>query len=64
MTGHFRAAIIAAVVLASPLHQARAQSGRATAAPVLQNLTAVGELRSQFEIDGDKIRIVLLLSPT
>ena len=64
MTRHVRAAIIAAVVLASPVHQAGAQSGVAAATPVLQDLSGVDELRSLFESDRDKIRIVLLLSPT
>jgi hypothetical protein len=59
-----RLAVLVAFVLASPLHQARAQSGVSNAAPVLQDLAGLGELRSQFDIDGDKIRIVLLLSPT
>jgi hypothetical protein len=59
-----RLAVLLAVILASPLHQARAQSGVSTAAPVLRDLAGLGELRSQFEIDVDKVRIVLLLSPT
>jgi len=60
----FRLAALIALILVSPLHQARAQSGVSNAAPVLHDLAGLGELRSQFEIDVDKIRIVLLLSPT
>jgi hypothetical protein len=56
------AALVA--VLASPLHHPRVQPGVASAAPVLQDLRGLGELRSLFEADVDKIRIVLLLSPT
>ena len=58
-----RLAVLVAVLLASPLHQARAQSA-VTNAPVLRDLAGLSDLRSQFEIDVDKIRIVLLLSPT
>ena len=64
MTAGLRRAVLVAVLLASPLHQARAQSGVTNAGPVLQDLAGLGELRSQFEADVDKIRIVLLLSPT
>jgi hypothetical protein len=56
------AALVAA--LASPLHQPRVQPGVAGAAPILQDLRGLGELRSLFESDVDTIRIVLLLSPT
>jgi len=56
------AALVA--VLASPLQQARAQPGVPNAALVLQDLRGLSELRSRFESDVDKIRIVLLLSPT
>jgi len=56
------AALVA--VLASSLHQARAQPAVASAAPVLQDLRGLVELRSVFESDVDKIRIILLLSPT
>jgi len=62
MASRFGAAVLAAVVLASPLRQAH--SGVALAAPVLQDLRGLGELRSLFERDRGKIRIVLLLSPT
>jgi hypothetical protein len=56
-------AVVVAVLLVSPLHQARAQSA-VTNAPVLRDLAGLNDLRSQFEIDVDKIRLVLLLSPT
>ena len=62
MASRFGAVILAAVVFASPLQHTH--SGVALAAPVLQDLRGLGELRSLFERDRDKIRIVLLLSPT
>jgi len=58
-----RLAVLVAVVLASPPHSAYAQSAVAND-PVLRDLAGLNELRSQFETDLDKIRIVLLLSPT
>jgi hypothetical protein len=64
IAAQLRLALLVAVTLASSLHQARAQSGVPGAAPVLRDLAGLGELRSQFEIDRDNIRIVLLLSPT
>jgi hypothetical protein len=63
-TAGLRRAVLLAMLLASPIPQARAQSGVPSAAPVLQDLAGLGELRSQFENDSDKVRIVLLLSPT
>ena len=63
-TGGLRQAVLLAMLLASPLHGARAQPGVSNAAPVLQDLAGLSELRAQFENDSDKIRIVLLLSPT
>jgi hypothetical protein len=62
MIGFRLAALMA--VLAWPLHHARAHPGVGSAAPVLLDLRVLGELRSAFESDVDKIRIVLLLSPT
>jgi hypothetical protein len=59
-----RAAIVVAVWLASTLPHALAQSPVTTAAPALQDLRGVAQLRSMFDSDRDKIRIVLLLSPT
>ena len=64
MTAGLRRTVLVAVLLASPLHQAPAQSSATNAGPVLQDLAGLEQLRAQFEIDGDKIRIVLLLSPT
>jgi len=57
-------AFLVAAMLASPLQQVRAQSTVPPAAPVLREVAGLEGLRAQFEIDGDKIRIVLLLSPT
>ena len=58
-----RLAVLVAVLLATPLHQARAQPA-VPSVPVLRDLVGLSDLRLQFEIDVDKIRIVLLLSPT
>ena len=63
MASGLRLAVLVGV-LVSPLHQAHAQPGAASTAPVLQDLRELGELRSAFESDVDKTRIVLLLSPT
>jgi hypothetical protein len=59
------AAIIAAAWLTSPAPHALGQS-RATAAAsvVLHDLPGVATLRSDFNRDRSKVRIVLLLSPT
>jgi hypothetical protein len=56
---------LAAVLwLAFPVPGAVAQRSRAAAPPVLRDLAGTAELRSIFERENDKIRIVLLLSPT
>jgi hypothetical protein len=64
IAAHVRAACVLAVALASPLHGARAQTVAAATAPALQDLRGIDELRSLFDRDQGKIRIVLLLSPT
>jgi len=53
-----------AIWLASSAPPALAQSPVAISAPVLHDLNGMTELRSMFERDRDKVRIVLLLSPT
>ncbi len=58
------AVIVLAAWLAWPAPQAFTQSPVTTVASVLQDLRGVAPLRSQFESDRDKVRIVLLLSPT
>jgi hypothetical protein len=58
------AVIVLAVWLAWPAPHAFTQSPVTTAAPVLQDLHGVADLRSLFERDRDKVKIVLLLSPT
>jgi len=59
------AAIVLAVSLASPGRYAHAQATAATAAPTtLRDLGGVAELSALFDNDLDKIRILLLLSPT
>jgi len=61
--GRWCAAAVAAVYLAfSP--GAIAQSTRATVPSALQDLAGIGELHSLFDRDSDKIRVVMLLSPT
>jgi len=65
MTLRIRAAVAVAACLAWPLPQPLAKAP-ATTAPsvVLRDLNGVSELQSLFDRDRDKIRIVLLLSPT
>jgi len=59
------AAIVLAVSLASPGRYTQAQTTVATAAPTtLRDLGGVAELSALFDNDLDKIRILLLLSPT
>jgi hypothetical protein len=64
MFGRIVPAFLLAVVLAAHPSQARVQSTSADAARALQDLRGVSELRTLFERHHDKIRIVLLLSPT
>jgi hypothetical protein len=59
-----RAAIVVAACLAWPSPQPLGQAPATAPSLVLRDLTGVGELQSQFDRDRDKIRIVLLLSPT
>ena len=58
------AVIVLAVWLAWPAPHAFTQSPVTTASSVLQDLHGVADLRSLFERDRDKVKIVLLLSPT
>jgi hypothetical protein len=58
------AVIVLAAWLAWPAPHAFTQAPVATAAPILQDLHGVADLRSLFERDRDKVRIVLLVSPT
>jgi hypothetical protein len=62
MNRGLRAALVLAASLAS-LSSAR-QFSPPTATPALQDLAGVTALRAQFDADRDKLRIVLLLSPT
>jgi hypothetical protein len=57
-------ALVMLLALAAPVFHARAQSTITNGAPILQDLGGVDELRTLFERDRDKIRILLLLSPT
>ena len=62
--GRILAAIVMATALASPSPHALGQSPGTTVSPALHDLRGIAELRSRFDSDRDKIRIVLLLSPT
>ena len=64
MTSRILAAIAMTTALAVPSPQARVQSPSTVASPALHDLRGVAELRSLFDSDRDKIRVVLLLSPT
>ena len=64
VTSRILAAIVMTTALASPSPHARVQSPVTTVSPALHDLRGVAEFRSLFESDRDKIRIVLLLSPT
>jgi hypothetical protein len=64
VTGRILAAIVMTAALVSPSPQALVQSPATTVSPALHDLRGVAELRSLFDSDRDKVRIVLLLSPT
>ena len=64
MTSRMLAVIVATACLASPSPYVPAQSPITSAAPRLQDLRGIAEIRSLFDSDRDKVRIVLLLSPT
>jgi hypothetical protein len=56
--------IAAAFWLAWSVPRAVAQTPAATAPAVLRDLAGISGLQEVFDRDSDKIRIVLLLSPT
>jgi hypothetical protein len=58
--------VIAASILlpASAILRALAQTAKAPAATVLRDLSGIEELQSRFDRESDKVRVVLLLSPT
>jgi hypothetical protein len=58
------ATLVLTAWLAPCASPASAQPRGPTGAAVLQDLSSISELRSLFEADRDKVRIVLLLSPT
>jgi hypothetical protein len=64
VTSRILAAIVMTTALASPSPHALVQSPVATVPSALHDLRGIAELRSLFEGDRDKVRIVLLLSPT
>jgi len=63
MLAHLRATVLLLAALASPLQPAP-RAAPAAIAPVLRDLGGIGELRSLFDGDRGRIRVVLLLSPT
>ena len=63
-TNRMLAAIVMTTALVSQSSHALVQSPVTTVSPALHDLRGVAELRSLFESDRDKVRIVLLLSPT
>jgi hypothetical protein len=56
--------VVVVVILTSPARDTYAQPVSAATAPVLRDLHGIDELRSRFDGDQGKVRIVLLLSPT
>jgi hypothetical protein len=58
------AALAALLLLGGYFPPARASAPVATAASTLKDLKGVDELRSLFNNDVGKVRLVLLLSPT
>jgi hypothetical protein len=56
--------VAAALWLAWSVPRAVAQTPAATAPAVLRDLAGISGLQEVFDRDSDKIRIVLLLSPT
>lgn len=59
-------AILAAAILTVAPAPARshADAARAVASPALSDLRSLDELRTAFNRDAGKVRLVLLLSPT
>jgi hypothetical protein len=57
-------AALLTMTLAAPPCYAHAQSTTADASQALHDLRGLDELRTLFDHDRDKVRIVLLLSPT
>jgi hypothetical protein len=64
MIGRVRTAIILTAWLVTTAPPVFAQTTGATIAPVLHDLHGAAELGSLFDGDRDKVRIVMLLSPT
>jgi hypothetical protein len=58
------AALLAAAVLATPGSFAIAQPLHAANAHGLRDLGGISELRTLFDLESDKVRILMLLSPT
>ncbi len=72
LIGRWRSVVVAAASVAFVLTGALTwqvfgeaqQSPKATDVPVLRDLAGISELRSLFDRESSKIRIVMLLSPT
>jgi len=60
----FAAALGTLLLLSGYLSSTGAYAPVATAAPTLADLKGVDELRTLFNNDAGKVRLVLLLSPT
>jgi hypothetical protein len=57
-------ALAVALWLAWAAPQVAAQPAKAAASPVLRDLAGIADLQARFDQERDKVRIVLLLSPT
>ena len=57
-------ALSATALLARPASYAITPPSRATSARSLQDLGGIAELRALFDRESDKVRILMLLSPT
>jgi hypothetical protein len=57
-------ALAVALWLAWAAPQVAAQPAKAPASPVLRDLARIADLRTLFDQERDRIRVVLLLSPT
>lgn len=64
MSGRIRAAFLLAAWCLCAAPRALTQAPATNSAPALQDLSGVADLRALFDADRDKVRIVLLLSPT
>jgi hypothetical protein len=64
LSGRIRAAFLLTAWCLCAAPRALTQAPATHSAPALQDLSGVADLRAPFDADRDKVRIVLLLSPT